>query len=159
MEILPGDILFVWGVSPTEKVIEFVTHGPSHCALFLDSETLAEAAPGRKIGKALLSDYVKSGDRLEVWSDDTLTPKDREKIVSFAKSLFGTSYDYLAILAELLRFEAALPINSFHEGKKRICSSYVYDCGKSIGKEWSNIKTPAPVDLLEGGILNPKGGS
>lgn len=157
MEILPGDVLFVWGHDLVEEVVEWVTHGPSHCALFLDCNTLAEANVGKKTGETLLSDYVSSNKKLEVWRDESLTPQDKEQIVIFAKSIFGTSYDYLAILVELLRFEANLPITSFREGKKRICSSYVYNCAKSVGKEWTKIKTPAPVDLLGGGKLTLKG--
>lgn len=42
-EIKPGDVLFVWGKGLVEETIEWVTHGPSHCALFIDNKTLAEA--------------------------------------------------------------------------------------------------------------------
>lgn len=157
MEILPGDVLFVWGSGAINEIVERVTHGPSHCALFLGKETIAEAQAGRKIGSASTLYYRINDIRCEVWRDDSLTPEDRKNIVKFAKSLFGTSYDYLAILAEFARFELNFPINSLHEGKRRICSSYVYDCAKSVGKEWTNVKTPAPVDLLGGGKLTLKG--
>lgn len=157
MEILPGDVLFIWGNDFFDKAIEEITQGPSHCALFLNSETLAEAAPGKTIGEIPLSDYFSSGEKIEVWQDKSLTEEERNRIVMFAKSLYGFSYDYLAILAELARFELKIPIRSFHEGKRRICSSYVFDCAKSIGKDWSNISPPAPVDLLNSGKLAKKG--
>lgn len=158
MEILPGDVLFVWGNGFIDETIEKVTHGPSHCAIFLDTETLAEAQGGRETGTAFLSDYLSTGDRLEVWSDDTLTVEERDKITFFARAHFGLKYDYFAILAELARFEAHIPINSFHEGKRRICSSFVNDCAKSVNKNWSDTPyTPAPIDLLKGGKLKQKG--
>ena len=158
LEILPGDLLFVWGNGPIEEAIEWVTHGPSHCALFLDNKTVAEAQAGRESGTALLSDYVASGKRLEVWRDESLKDNERNKVVEYARQHFGIEYDYLAILAELARFELNIPINSFHEGKRRICSSYVNDCAKSINKNWASVPyTPAPIDLLKGGKLTRKG--
>lgn len=159
LDILPGDILFVWGESILDDAIELVSRGPSHCALVLDGQTLAEAQAGRETGIAYLADYqVAKEKQLEVWTDPTLTHDERKRIVDFAKSKFGEKYDYLAILAELARFEIGVPINSFHEGKRRICSSFVNDCGKSVGRNWSNLPyTPAPVDLLKGGKLTRKG--
>lgn len=157
-EIKPGDVLFVWVNGPIEEAIEWVTHGPSHCALFIDHETVAEAQWGRTTGITPLFNYFLSHDRLEVWRDETLTENERTRIVEYAKAHFGIHYDYLAILAELVRFEVHIPINSFHEGKRRICSSYVNDCAKSIGRDWSNIPyTPAPVDLMKSGKLTRKG--
>jgi hypothetical protein len=157
-EIKPGDVLFVWGNGFIDEAIEFVTHGPSHCALFLDNNTLAEAQIGRETGTVPLSDYLNTDDHLEVWRDETLTEQERAKMVTYAKAHFGIHYDYLAILAELARFEIHVPINSFHEGKRRICSSFVNDCAKSVGRNWSNLSyTPAPIDLLTGGKLTRKG--
>lgn len=158
-KILPGDILFVWGNGPIEEAIEWITHGPSHCALFIDSKTVAECQWDKKAGTDPISDYfAEKGHRLEVWRDETLTDDERKRIVDFAKKHFGIEYDYLAILAELVRFELNIPISSFHEGKRRICSSYVNDCGKSVGRNWTNISyAPAPVDLLKGGKLTRKG--
>lgn len=159
MQILPGDILFVWGHGLIEETIELITHGPSHCAIFIDSETLAESQAGKVTGESLLSDYLSNkGDHLEVWRDETLNNDERKRIVDYAKKQFGTGYDYFAILVELARFEINLPINSFHEGKKRICSTYVNDCAKSVGRNWSNVPcAPAPIDLIRSGKLTRKG--
>lgn len=158
LEILPGDVLFIWGHSLIEEAIEVITHGPSHCALFIDNQTLVEAQAGRETGTVLLSEYLSDGDKLEVWRDETLTDDERTKIVTFAKEHFGIQYDYLAILVDLARFELNIPINSFHEGKRRICSSYINDIAKSVGHNWSNISyAPAPVDLLKSGKLTRKG--
>jgi hypothetical protein len=157
LEILPGDVLFVWGSGLIEETIEWVTHGPSHCALFLDSQTVAEAQAGRESGTALLSDYKASGKRLEVWTDESLIDQERKRIVEYAKDHFGIEYDYLAILAEFVRFELDIPVNSFHEGKRRICSSYVNDCAKAANKNWTDVPVPAPIDLLKGGKLTKKG--
>lgn len=158
MDIKPGDVLFVWGNSFIEDAIEWVTHGPSHCALFIDSETVVEAQAGRETGITLLADYFATKDKLEIWRDETLTDEERIRLVAFAKSQNGIHYDYLAILADLARFELNIPINSFHEGKRRICSSFVNDIAKSVGHNWTNIAyAPAPVDLLNSGKLTRKG--
>lgn len=153
-EILQGDVLFVWGKRFIEEAIEHVTHGASHCALFVDSETLVEAQGGRTTGSSPLSSYLNTGDRLEVWRDLTLTDDERSQIVKFAKDHFGIKYDYMAILEELVHFELGISIDDYHEGKRRICSSFVNDCAKSIGHDWANIKhVPAPQDLLVSGKL------
>jgi hypothetical protein len=158
-DILPGDVLFVWGKGPIDEAIEIITQGPSHCAIFLDSDTLAEAQAGRKTGKAYLSNYLAGNVRkLEVWRDETLNDNERKRIVDYAVKSFGIEYDYLAILAELARFELNIAFDHYREGKRRICSSYVNDCGKSVGRNWAKISyAPAPVDLLRGGKLTRKG--
>jgi hypothetical protein len=158
VEILPGDVLFVWGDGFIDDAIEFVSRGPSHCALFLDGQTVAEAQAGKVSGPTSLSEYLFTNNRLEVWTDITLTNEERAKIVTDAKNHFGIHYDYLAILVELVRFEGHVPINSFHEGKRRICSSYVNDRAKTVNHNWLGTPTiPAPIDLLNGGKLTKKG--
>jgi hypothetical protein len=83
-----------------------------------------------------------------------LTKEERKRIVDFAKGHYGIRYDYAAILAELARFELDISINNFQEGKRRICSSFLNDCAKSVGKDWANVPyVPAPVDLLNSGEL------
>lgn len=158
-EIKPGDVLFEWGNGLIDDVIELVTHGPSHCAIFLDQTTLAEAQAGRTTGTSPLTDYLNDHDKkLEVWRDETLTDEDRLKMIEYAKLHFGTQYDYLAILVELARFKLDIPINSFHEGKRRICSSFVNDIAMSVGRNWSAVPyAPAPIDLLNSGKLTRKG--
>lgn len=157
-EIKPGDVLFVWGKGLVEETIEWVTHGPSHCALFIDNKTLAEAQAGRTTGTALLGEYLAENDRLEVWRDETLTDDERIQMVDYAKNHFGIRYDYLAILIDLARFKLDIPLDNFHEGKRRICSSYINDIAKSVGHNWSSVLyAPAPVDLIKGGKLTQKG--
>lgn len=155
-EIKPGDVLFVWGDGIIDDAIELVTGGPSHCAMFIDSQILVEAQAGRETGTALLIDYLITNDRLEVWRDETLTDGERSKMVKYAEEHFGIHYDYLAILMELERFVLHVPLN-FSEGKRRICSSFVNDCAKSVGKDWAKVNAPAPLDLLNGGNLKWKG--
>ena len=153
-DILVGDVLFCWGDGFLKDTIELVTHGAYHCAIFIDNETVAEAQGMRKSGTSSLSSYLESGDKLEVWRDTTLTDDERNQIVKYANNHFGIEYDYFAILMELIRFELGISITDFHEGKKRICSSFVNDCAKSVGKNWSNVDyVPAPIDLLKSGKL------
>lgn len=155
-EILPGDVLVVWGESLIEEVIEHVTHGCSHVAIFIDNQTIAEFQGGRKSGISPLSVYLESDNRLEVWRDTTLTVDEREKIVQYALHHSGQEYDYLAIFVELLRYETGITLD-YHEGKKRICSTFIKDCGLSVHKEWTKVTLPAPVDILNSGKLTKVG--
>jgi hypothetical protein len=159
VEILPGDVLFVWGDGFIDDAIEFVSRGPSHCAVFLDGQTVAEARAGRKSGTAYLDDYLSVKEkRLEVWSDETLTSDERKKMVAYAKAHFGIKYDYDAIAAELAHFELGITLSDkWDEGKEYICSFYVNDCGKSVRRKWAKVNAPAPVDLITGGKLTRKG--
>lgn len=153
-EILPGDVLFLWGDGIIKSSIELITHGGAyHCAIFVDNETLVEAQGMMKSSTSPLSDYLNSNDKLEVWRDTTLTEHEREQIVKYALNHLGTEYDYLAILAELMRYEFGIALDDYNEGKRRICSSFVNDCAKSVKKDWSNVHIPSPADLLNSGKL------
>jgi hypothetical protein len=58
--LLPCDVVFVYGTSFTERVIEFGTHGPSHVALVKTADTLIEAQGGRPLGECPLAFYGDS---------------------------------------------------------------------------------------------------
>jgi hypothetical protein len=156
-EIKPGDVLFVWGVGTLERIIESVTHGPSHCALFINENTVAEAQGGRTTGTESIASYLDSTKHLEVWRDESLTDAERASMVEYARAHFGIHYDYLSILAELAHFELGVKLDDYHEGNRRICSTYVTDIAKSVGRQWARVSVPAPVDVLNGGELKRKG--
>lgn len=156
-EILKGDILFLFGKGFIKSSIEFITHGAYHTAIFIDSETLMESQSGRKSGTSPLSNYLNSGDKLEIWRDTTLTDQEREQIAKYALLHAGEEYDYTAIFEELLRYELHVNIDHYNEGNRRICSSFVNDCGNSVGKEWSKQHIPSPADLMYGNVLKKIG--
>lgn len=156
-EILQGDVLFLYGDGIIKDAIEFITHGSYHCALFYDQETIIEAQDLRKSGISPLSDYLNTNDRLEVWRDISLTEDEREGIVKYAIHHSGIKYDYFAIFEELVRYELGISIDNYNEGNRRICSSFVNDAAKSIGKVWSKEHIPSPADLAKGGILQRVG--
>jgi hypothetical protein len=62
-------------------------------------------------------------------------------------------YDYMAILAELARYEFGIPLKYYNEGNKRICSSFIADCYLNIGKKLTDEKVPSPQDLVSGKVL------
>jgi hypothetical protein len=157
LDIKPGDVLFVWGRGIVADLIEDITNGPSHVALFLNENTLIEAQGGRLVGECSLSFYLDGKTRCEVWGDPELTDEQRQQMIENASTLYGTPYDYLLIPAEFLHFEIGLKLNWFHEHKHLICSSFVDSCGQSVGKLWTTIPNPAPVDLMRGGVLQKKG--
>jgi hypothetical protein len=150
-EILKGDILFVSGKGIIKSLIEWITHSKYyHTAIFLDSETIAEFQGLRKSGISPLSDYFNKGDKLIVYRDKSLTDQEREQIANYALHQSGKNYDYMAILAELFRYEMHISLDDYNEGQKRICSSFVRDCGLSVGRLWSLEKVPSPQDLIAG---------
>ncbi len=146
MEIKSGDLLFVWGSSLMNKGIEFVTHGSSHVAMFINSHTLCEAQGGRGVGESNLSAYTNSGDYLEIWRDNTLAEEELNKMIQFAKSQYGKKYDYILIPLEFFHYEFGLPLDWYKEHGKYICSTYINAIGNSVGRKWSKVMNPAPKD-------------
>jgi hypothetical protein len=156
MNILSGDLLFVWGHGIFDIAIDKVTHGASHVAMFLDENTLCEAQVFREIGEVKLDHYLKKADRLEVWTDETLTNEERDKMIEYAKSLYGNKYDYLLIPLELLHFEFDMNINWYKEHGHRICSTFCNDIAKHVNHIWTDQENPAPCDLMNYGKLKRK---
>jgi len=155
--IQPADVLFVWGGGLIDDTIEIVTHGPSHVALFINESTLCEAQLGRSIGECPVSLYTSKDCRLEVWTDPTLTVDDRSAMVSYAKTLYGEHYDYLLIPLELLHFTVYEKLSWYRENKHRICSTYIDAVAQHVKHQLAKVANPAPVDLLNGGVLQRKG--
>jgi uncharacterized protein YycO len=150
-EILPGDILFVSGKGIIKSLIEWITHSKYyHTAIFLDQETIAEFQGFRKSGISPLQSYFENGDKLTVYRDKTLTESEREKMVKYALHQSDRNYDYKAIFEELIRYEFGVNIDSYNEGNKRICSSFIRDCGMSVGRLWTMVNVPSPQDLILG---------
>jgi uncharacterized protein YycO len=154
-EILPGDILFFSCKGIIKSLIEWITHSKYyHCAIFINERELIEAQGGRKSGKTPLSDYLNSNDKLTIYRDKSLSEDERKKVVSYALNHQEIEYDYLAILAELGRYEIGISLDEYNEGKRRICSSFVNDCyEKGINKELSKQKVPSPQDIIEGKVV------
>jgi cell wall-associated NlpC family hydrolase len=148
-EILPGDILFCSGKGIIKSLIEWITHSKYyHTAIFINDHDIIEAQGGRKSGKTDISYYLNTKDKLVIYRDKSLLDSERKKIVEYALAHQGIEYDYMAILAELFRYEMHISLDDYDEGKKRICSSFVNDCFKSIGKSLSKQKVPSPQDLI-----------
>lgn len=154
--ILPADVLFVWSKGFISEAIECVTHGPSHCAMFVSGKIVEEAQGGRKVGECDLSFYTSSTDRLEVWGDPELTDTQRRDMVEFAHTLYGKRYDYKLIPLELLHFELGLSLGWYHDPDEEICSVNINTIALRQGRKWSKVSNPAPVDLLKGGVLKKK---
>jgi uncharacterized protein YycO len=150
-EILPGDILFCSGKGIIKSLIEWITHSKYyHTALFLDQETIAEFQGFRKSGISPIQEYLNKGDKLVIYRDKTLIDSEREQIVKYALHQSGKDYDYKAIFEELIRYEFGVNIDSYKEGNKRICSSFIRDCGMSVKRLWTLVSVPSPQDLIAG---------
>lgn len=156
MTISAGDIMFVWGKTFVDEAIEHITDGPSHCALFLNSTTIAEAQGGRLVGESPLNAYLTGSARVEVWGDDSLTNSDREIMVSFAKAHYGIPYDYVLIPLEWAHYELHIKLDWYKEHQHLICSTFVNDCAEAAHKHWTDVSNPAPKDLIAGGVLRQK---
>lgn len=148
-QIKKGDILFVWGKSLVEELITDISHGASHCALFVDENTVCEAQFGRVVGEANLQDYIddKNTVRLEVWTDDSLTDEQREDMIAYAKTMYGQHYDVKLIPLELIHFLTRNNLEWYREGNEKICSTLVYSAGLKEGRDWSMYVNPSPPEL------------
>jgi uncharacterized protein YycO len=151
-DIKKGDLLFLSGKGIIKSLIEWITHSKYyHVAIFVDDgKTVMESQGGRKSGTTLLADYLNTKDKLVIYRDKSLTDCERKKIVVYALVHQGIEYDYMAILAELFRYEMHISLDDYNEGKKRICSSFVRDCGMAANRLWSLEKVPSPQDLIAG---------
>lgn len=159
MMLRPGDVLFVWANGWITDWIEAVTDGPSHAAMILDGETVCEAQGGKRVGERELAFYTEGEfERLEVWRDPTLTDADRGRMLQFAATLYGTSYDYLLIPLELAHFGLHLDLSWYQERGHLICSTYLSAIARSVGRSWSKVPNPAPIDLMKSGALVKLGG-
>jgi hypothetical protein len=156
LEINPGDVLFVWGSGFVNREIEQVTHGPSHCAIFKEPSIVIEAQGGRVVGETALSFYLDGITRCEVWGDPNATDEQRKRMVDYAKTLYGTPYDYLLIPLELAHYELGISLNWYHENKHFICSSLVYDIAEHVGLTWASSVVCAPEGLIDFGTLKKK---
>jgi hypothetical protein len=156
LNVKPGDVLFVWGHGFFPDMIEIITHGPSHVAMFINPTRLEEAQAGEPTGEIDLSFYLNGNARLEVWGDPTLTDTERLEMVKFAHTLYGKKYDYILIPLELAHFKLGLPLGWYHNPNKYICSDDVYTVALHVNHIWSKVPKPAPIDLINGGILQKK---
>jgi hypothetical protein len=156
LDIRPGDVLFVWGTSFIDRGIELVTHGPSHCAIFKEPSIVIEAQGGRTVGETALSFYLDGITRCEVWGDPMLTDEQRQRMIEYAKTLYGTPYDYLLIPLEFIHYEMGLPIGWFHENKHLVCSTLGYDIAAHEGLKWAASRLCAPEGLIDFGTLKKK---
>ncbi len=150
-ELLPCDVIFVYGDSVTNRIVEFGTHGPSHVALVKNATTLVEAQAFRTVGECPLSFYDDS--YIEVWRDLTLSDGDRSAMLEYAASLYGCGYDYRLLPLVGLHSEFGVPDDWYHEHGRFICSTFVDVIGKHVGRQWARYANPAPVDLQTGGRL------
>jgi hypothetical protein len=151
-DIKKGDLLFVGGKGIIKSLIEWITHSKYyHVAIFVDDgKMVMESQGGRKSGTTPISAYLNTKDKLVIYRDKSLTSTERDKIVTYALEHQGIEYDYMAILAELFRYEMHISLDDYNEGKKRICSSFIRDCGLAVGRLWSLEKVPSPQDLIAG---------
>lgn len=150
--LLECDVVFVYGTSFTNRIIEFGTHGPSHVALVKNASTLVEANGGRPLGECPLAFY--DSVPIEIWRDNTLTETDRSAMLAFAASLYGTPYDYALIPLVGLHSEFGISDNWYHEHGRLICSTFISTVAEHVGKRWARGVNPAPVDEQTSGALN-----
>jgi hypothetical protein len=136
--------------------IELVTHGPSHVAMFKEEQILIEANGGRLVGEVALQFYLDGHTRCEVWRDPSLTDDERQKMIEYAKTLYGIPYDYMLIPLELLHYETGIPIDWYKENHHLICSSAVYDIAAHVGLKWAASAVCAPEGLIDFGTLKKK---
>lgn len=159
-----GDIVFVRGretfvddaIRVGEMLLDKVPYADAyvHVAIFLGGNMVMEAQGGRKAGISFLGQYEGDYDIGHV----LLTKEQREMVVEAAKKLYGRRYDWWLIFyiaLEALGFH----LSRFHERKKRICSTLVYDAYKAAGVVLCETSTPTPNELLQSHKVSLEKGS
>ncbi|PGZ95597.1 hypothetical protein COE51_19620 [Bacillus pseudomycoides] len=150
-----GDVIAVYGENDIVSLsIEIITHSPiSHVALVVDPENkqLIEANMNRKIGYKSLDDYR---NHCLILSIPSLTDEQRDKIVEYAKTQIGESYDFRAIIEEFLRYTLKFNFVPSEMNEKRfICSTLVNSAYLSAGVKLTNQYLPSPNDILKSPLV------
>lgn len=127
MNMQCGDIIFVKGNSPLEKIIEYFDGDFSHCCIALSDQVILEAQYGTKsrITPFYFNDYeiVNLG----------LSDEQRQRVLEMGVNLVGHRYDLLEICSIFLRdaFDKNLKINN--SPNNYICSELVEILLQEVG--------------------------
>lgn len=150
-----GDLIFVRGDAPIPKIIEEITDSPYyHVAGLVKENELIEANGFRKTGYAGLDYYWGHAD---VYTCDSLTDEQRQKIVEYVTAFVGSRYDYPLIVWEAARYLLRW-VWPYKEGKSRICSTLWADAYREVGVELCpGIRYPSPADLAQSKLLRKVG--
>jgi hypothetical protein len=121
--IQAGDVLFFKSDgSFIEDEISRVTRSPYvHCAVAVGDGTLIDSNGFIKTREIPLEDEPG----YDVFRIPGLTASHAYRMVEYAKSKIGTSYDYEKIAGLFIRFEIFHRFQGFHEKGHYICSSLV----------------------------------
>ena len=95
--------------------------------------------------------------KADIFTCDTLTEKERMDIAKYVRSQIGTTYDFLLLFLEAIRytFHVMLP---YKEYNNYICSTLWADAYKSTGVDLCpGIKYPSPEDLSQSKLLRKVG--
>jgi hypothetical protein len=146
-----GDIVLVKGTGIVGAVIDGFEHSIyGHTAGLVKDGVLIEANGFKKTGYTGLLEYK---GRADVFTCDSLTDKQREEIAEYVRSQVGTSYDWLLLFLEGIRyaFHVMLPHKEYHN---HICSTLWNDAYRSAGIDLCpGIKYPSPGDLAQSKLL------
>jgi hypothetical protein len=148
MILKPGDLVFVWGTDFIPRVIEEITHGPSHVAIYIGNGKLVEAQGFTTVRIIDLSYYDSCVTKV-IRFEDLAADKG---VLWLLDEELGHEYDYWDIFVLFVQCAFCITI-PWHEGKRIICSrlarDFLFRCGLPVPD-----KNMTPKDMLIWSLLN-----
>ena len=144
-----GDVVAYKGDGFISQTIVNVTNSSySHVAIYVGSEVLVEGdGYSGQVKYKPISDYK---NHLVIYTLDSLTDEQRQKIVKYMESKVGLKYDRLLLLWLFIKYKLHIKL-PYRNDTKVVCSEICNDAYKSIGKEYelSKKRFPIPDDILK----------
>ena len=146
-----GDIIFVEGTGLVSKLIKWVSGGKwSHCAMFLDNNTLIETEWSTKCRIINIEDTDYLQKNHEVISCP-LTQAQQELLQVLVFPLLGKKYDFWLIFKLLIHFIFKTKIDK-HSAETLVCSELVAYVLLSLGiftYDETYVANTSPTELYE----------
>lgn len=126
-----GDIIFTYPTNLYGRLIAWATRSPfSHVALYAGDGYIIESNAFVRTRQIYRKDFY---DEYEIMTHPTLSEEEREAIVAYAIERIGARYDYLQILAIIIRMITGLHISLFDQPHRYICTELIGKAYASIG--------------------------
>lgn len=147
-ELERGDIIFMYGISWISKIIEKVTGGASHVAIFLGDHAILESTISYHINWWPFKMRVENGVQIGLWDKSRVAENSRiriaevegitsqqiEKTIDWGKTKIGKKYSILQLFIDFALIRLGIikdtdPIMKVFDVKNTyVCSEYVAKC-------------------------------
>lgn len=149
-----GDIIFVGGNGPIDRLIRVFDHGPyNHVAIFVSDTEILEAQYNTKV-HVIKNPYHEPNYVTNVVSMK-MTDEQVAKLNKLKDQYLGEGYDFGEIFLIFLRLEFGIRLGQFNCPDEQICSELVARLLVGLGLADNKAIDLAPNELFK--YLNKKG--